>query len=72
MISLLLVIVALATLLTACGSFKCDLCGKESDGEKHEKDDAVLCDDCYNSLNDLNNAIDSLNDSIDALNDLGG
>ena len=37
--------------LAGCGSFKCDICGKEKDGEKHTvevlDEEVVMCDDCY-------------------------
>ena len=37
--------------LAGCGSFKCDICGEEKDGEKHTvevlDEEVVMCDDCY-------------------------
>ncbi len=53
-VRILLVVFALTTLLTACGKFECDLCGKEKGGEKHESEisgeEVVMCDDCYEEL----------------------
>lgn len=57
LVCLLLLVAMVATLFVGCGSFECDLCGKESDGEKHEVevlgDEVVYCDDCYDALEDL-------------------
>lgn len=53
--ALVLVLVMSMSMLAGCGSFKCDLCGKEKDGEKHESkimgEEVVICDDCYDTLN---------------------
>ena len=46
------VICVLAALfaLTACGKFKCDICGQEKSGDKHEVEilgrTLTVCDDC--------------------------
>ena len=50
-ISLLLVVVAMVCMLTACSKFECAMCEKEKTGEKHEieflGEKAEICDDCY-------------------------
>ena len=60
-ISLLLVVVALATMLTACGKFECELCGKEKSGKKHKvevlDEEAVICEDCYEELQELEDSL---------------
>lgn len=57
LISILLLVVVLATMLTACGKFTCDMCGEEKTGKKHEEsmlgETVVICDDCYKALEDL-------------------
>lgn len=57
LISILLLVVVLATMLTACGKFTCDMCGEEKTGKKHEEsmlgESIVICDDCYKALEDL-------------------
>ena len=44
-------------MLTACGSFKCDMCGQEKSGTKHTEKipgkEAHICDDCYKGLEAL-------------------
>lgn len=49
LISILLLVVVLATMLTACGKFTCDMCGEEKTGKKHEEsmlgESIVICDD---------------------------
>jgi len=53
----LVLVAALAMLLTACGKFKCDGCGEEKSGDKHETEmlgkKVVICEDCYEDLTDL-------------------
>ncbi|MCR4643502.1 MAG: hypothetical protein K5697_15925 [Lachnospiraceae bacterium] len=49
----------IATLsLTACGSFKCQICEQEKSGTKHEVSmlgqTLTVCDDCYESMQILN------------------
>lgn len=52
-------IVMLLTMLTACGKFECDLCGKEKSGGKNKKEvlgeEIVYCDECADGLNSLAN-----------------
>lgn len=64
LICIMLVIVALATCLVGCGSFTCDLCQKESDGEKHELEilgeTVTYCDDCYKIADTGMDALDDL------------
>lgn len=61
LISILLLVVVLATMLTACGKFTCDMCGEEKTGKKHEEsmlgESVVICDDCYKALEDLAGAL---------------
>lgn len=61
LISILLLVVVLATMLTACGKFTCDMCGEEKSGKKHEEsmlgESVVICDDCYKALEDLAGAL---------------
>lgn len=51
LVCLLLLVAMIATLFVGCGSFECDICGKESDGEKHEQtfdgETIVFCDKCF-------------------------
>lgn len=60
LICVLLLIVVLASLLAGCGKFECDLCGEEKTGKQHKEEIAgeelVICDDCYETLEDLVNA----------------
>ena len=53
----LLLVVVLATMLTACGKFECDMCGEEKSGKKYEEDffgeEIVICKDCYEDLEEL-------------------
>ena len=57
-------IAMLATMLTACGSFKCDICQQEKSGGKNTLEllgeEVVCCDDCY----------DEIDKGMDALGDL--
>ena len=61
LICVLLVVVMMATLLTACGKFKCELCGEEKSGKKYEGEvlgeKVVYCDECYKELQELKNAL---------------
>ena len=61
LICVLMVVVIMATMLTACGKFTCDLCKEEKTGKKHETEvlgeEVVYCDDCYNSLKELGEAL---------------
>lgn len=60
LICLLLVIVVMATMLTACGKFECDLCDEEKSGKKYTGEvlgqDVTYCQDCHEDLEELNNA----------------
>ena len=63
-------LVALTLTLTSCGKFTCDLCGDEKSGKKHEEEvlgeSVVICDDCYEDLDDLGDALeDGWNDLKD-------
>ena len=64
LICLLLIVVVLATMLTACGSFTCDFCGEEGSGSgntiKVLGEEGVLCDDCYDEWNSASSALGGL------------
>lgn len=57
MLCLVVLILAMMLLLTACSS-KCDLCGEKISGKKYEtyhpylmeKVEIVVCEDCYNDI----------------------
>ena len=57
LIGALLLVVAMATMLTACGKFTCDLCGEEKSGKKYEKEilgqEVTICKDCQDDINSL-------------------
>ncbi len=54
LIACLLLVVILATMLTACGSFKCEMCGKEDSGSGNDVNymgkDMVVCDECEEGI----------------------
>jgi len=54
MIALLLLVVTLATLLTACGRFECNICKEKKFGKRYESSllgqEIVVCKDCYEGL----------------------
>lgn len=56
-VSILVILTMLSMMLTACGKFTCDLCGEEKSGKKYESamlgEEIVICDDCYQELQDL-------------------
>lgn len=58
-ICLILVVLTLCSLLAACSSFECDICGEKKTGKKHTEklfgEEIVYCDDCYKSLQELEN-----------------
>lgn len=64
LISLLLVVVILATMLTACGDFTCDMCFEEASGDGHTIEvlgsKEHVCDDCYEEYKALERELDSL------------
>ena len=66
MISVLMVVVAMAMVLTACGKFTCDLCRKEKSGKKHETEilgqEIEICDDCYTTIDE---GVSSLKDALE-------
>ena len=59
-IGLLLLVLTFATMLTACGEFECESCGKEKSGKKHTVEilgeKAEICDDCYEEIKELKDA----------------
>ncbi len=56
-ISIIATVLLLASLLTACGKFECELCGKDSRGKKYTKEvlgrEITYCKECNENLNDL-------------------
>ncbi len=52
-----LVVASLLATLTACGKFVCDGCGEEKSGKKHTQsifgEEIVICDDCYDEIDDI-------------------
>ena len=56
-ISIILLVVVMATLLTACGKFECDLCGEEKSGKKYTEEilgeEVTYCQDCHDDLEEL-------------------
>ena len=71
-IGIALLALAMAVLLTACGSFTCDICGKEKSGKRYKDEilgqEITYCKDCHENLEKLG---DGLEDIGDGLNDLG-
>ena len=59
-ICILLLVVVLASLFTACGKFECDGCGEEKSGRKYKREAQgetfVLCEECNDALEALKNA----------------
>ena len=74
-IAVLCLVVAMVTLLTACGKFECEVCGYESTGKKYKRDIAgqeyICCETCNRKLEAVQGIGDSLNDIGDSLSDLG-
>lgn len=60
LISVFLLVVVFATMLTACGKFTCDLCGEEKSGKKYTEEvygqEIEYCKDCHDQLEDLADA----------------
>ena len=52
-----LLTLAMVASLVSCGKFTCDGCDEEKKGKKHEievlGEEVVLCDDCYEELEEL-------------------
>lgn len=57
--ALILVVLAMAMMLTACGKFTCDICGKEKSGKSYKADvfgqEVVICKDCHEDLEEVGN-----------------
>lgn len=57
LVAIVCLVLVMATMLTACGKFKCGLCGEEKSGKKHEEkvmgEKITYCDDCYKELKEL-------------------
>ena len=57
LICIVLLVVVMATMLTACGKFTCDFCGEEKTGKKYEREllgqEVDICKDCYEELEEL-------------------
>ena len=60
LICVLMLVAIMATMLTACGKFKCDVCGEEKTGKKYEREllgeEIDICKDCYKELEELADA----------------
>ena len=56
-ICLILVVLTMCSLLAACSSFTCDICGEKKSGNKNTEnilgEEIVYCDDCKNQLEQL-------------------
>lgn len=56
-ISLILTVVSLSFLLTACGKFTCELCGQEKSGKSYSVEfmgeKATACQDCHDEIKKL-------------------
>ena len=56
-ISTILIVVAIALTMTACGKFTCDFCGEEKNGKNYKSEmlgeEVVICQDCYNELREI-------------------
>ena len=63
LIAVTCLVIAMTTLLTACGKFKCDLCDKEFDRKEkvfYEFKEGVFKTDKYNVCQDCNKALEEL------------
>ena len=64
LICVLLVVVMMATLLTACGKFKCDVCGEEKSGKKYTEEilgeEIEMCKDCHEKAEELEEGLEDL------------
>ncbi|MBQ8350831.1 MAG: hypothetical protein IJY20_02150 [Clostridia bacterium] len=58
----------LATALTGCGKFTCDLCNEEKSGKQYKDEmfgqEVVICKDCYNDLKELEEGLEDLSDKF--------
>lgn len=56
LIALLLLVVVLCTMLSACGTFTCDICGEEVTGRKYTEkifgEEITYCKDCKEIIED--------------------
>lgn len=63
-ISLLLTIVSLTFLLTACGKFTCELCGQEKSGKSYTAEfmgeKVTVCQDCHDEIKELQKEMQDL------------
>ena len=61
LICVLLLVVVLASMLTACGKFTCDSCKEEKTGKKYKVEvmgeKAEICKDCNEKLEELKDAL---------------
>ena len=64
----LILVAMLATMLTGCGKFTCDLCNKEKSGKQYTDEifgqQVIYCQDCYNELKELEGDLEDLGNSI--------
>ena len=56
-ISVLVTMIVMALIITACGKFVCDFCGEEKNGKSYESEvlgeEVVICQDCYDGIQEL-------------------
>ena len=68
LICMAMLVVVVLSLLTACGKFKCDTCGKEKTGKQHKEEvlgqEVVMCDDCYKEAQELSDGLKDLANSL--------
>ena len=66
-------VLAMVTMLTACGKFECEMCGKESKGKKYKQELLGQEYTCCESCNEKYEALQGIGDSLSDLGDnLGG
>ena len=57
----LLLVIATALTLTACGKFTCDMCGQEKSGKSYTTEvlgeKITICKDCHDDIQELRDAL---------------
>ena len=57
----LLLVIATALTLTACGKFTCGLCGEEKSGKSYKTEvlgeKITICEDCHDDIQELRDAL---------------
>lgn len=78
LISVVALLLVLATMLTACSKFKCALCKEEKGGKQYDHELAggvkvVLCEDCHekveNGTQQLDDLVGKVEEGIDKVED---